>query len=69
MVHVLFPVDIILQENLRLVVHLGINVLTQQAANQTQTSKCQGSERGDLESVGHSPLVGRTGRRHNVIGL
>lgn len=34
MVHILFPVDIVLQEDLRLVVHLGINVLTQQAANQ-----------------------------------
>lgn len=57
-VNVLLSIDIVLQVDLRLVVHLVIDVLQQEAADKTNTSEGKRSQGSDLQAVSNSPLEG-----------
>ena len=69
MVLVLFPVNVIFEEDFRLVIHLGIDVLAEEAADQSRSRKRQRCQGSDLQTVRVGPLEGIYRCSNNFIRL
>lgn len=63
-VDVLLGIDIVLQKHFCLVIHLSVNILQKETANESHAGKRQGRQGRDLKPMSHSPLE-RLGRRGN----
>lgn len=69
MILVLVLVYVILQKDFSLVVHLGVNILTQETANQANTGKSQRCKRRHLEAMCIRPFEGSSCGSKNFTGL